>query len=189
MQASRLIASELNAMNHELHSLVDWMQPADWLRRGAPGTNLPAFTFWHIPRVLDSTVQTGIRGVPELIGSEPWASKAWVRPEAGTGYSMQEADELAAQVVPEEVLAYADALRSLTSQWLRQLSDEELEAPNLLMDHTMAVPAYHRPAVREAIVPLDRQPVWLLLTLTCFAHSWAHIQEIRLLVGTARNSD
>src|SRR5579864_9474660 len=119
MHASRMIASELNAMNHELHTLVDGMRREDWLRRGAPGTNLPAFTLWHVPRVLDSTVQTGIRGVPELIASEPWASKAWARPEAGTGYSMQEADEVAAQVVPAEVLAYADALRSLTSQWLR----------------------------------------------------------------------
>lgn len=104
-----MIASELNALNHEMHSVAEWMRGDDWLHRGAPGTNLPAFTFWHIPRVLDSTIQMGIRGVPELIASEPRASMTWARDELGTGYTLEEADTLAAQVVPAEVLEYADA--------------------------------------------------------------------------------
>ena len=40
--------------------------------------------------------------------------------------------------------------------------------------------------VREAIAPLADQPVWLLLTLTCFAHGWAHLEEIRLLARAGR---
>lgn len=188
VRPNQLIASELNALNHELHAVADWMNADDWLRRSVPGTNLPAFTFWHIPRVIDSTVQMGIRGVPELIGSEPWVSKPWARSEGGTGYSMEEADALAAQVVPAEVLAYADAVRSHVSQWLRAMTDEELEAPSLLLAHTAEQPAYHRPQVREAIAPLADQPVWLLLTLTCFAHGWAHLEEIRLLAGAGRGA-
>ena len=186
MEANRLIASELNAVNRELHVVAGELEPADWLRRGAPGTNLPAFIFWHIPRVIDSTVQMGIRGVPELIQSEPWTSKAWARPEVGVGYSIEEADRLAAEVVPAQVLEYADAVRAQVSQWLRATTDEELEVPNLLMEHAMGQPAYHRPAVRETIVPLAGMPVWLLLSITCFAHCWAHLEEIRLLAGAGR---
>jgi Secreted repeat of unknown function len=46
VQANRLIASQLNAVNHQLHEVAAWMGPDDWLRRSVPGTSLPAFTFW-----------------------------------------------------------------------------------------------------------------------------------------------
>jgi hypothetical protein len=186
VQANRLISSQLNAVNHQLHEVARGLQPDDWLRRAVPGTNLPAFTFWHVPRTIDSTVNMGIRGIPELIASEPWVSKRWARPEGGTGYSVEEADQLAAEVVPAEVLDYADALRAQVSQWLKTISDEELEAPNALLEHARESPAYHRPAVAEAIRPLVGQPVWLLLSITCYAHSWAHLEEINLLAEVGR---
>ena len=186
MQANRLIASQLNAVNHQLHEVAAWMGPDDWLRRSVPGTSLPAFTFWHIPRTIDSTVNMGIRGVPELIESQPWAAKRWARREGGTGYSEAEADQLAADVVPEEVLEYADAVRSQVSTWLKTVTDEELEAPNQLMDHARAADAYTRRQVAEAIVPLVGQPVWLLLSIACYAHSWAHLEEIKLLTSAGR---
>jgi hypothetical protein len=190
VQATRLLASQLNAVNHQLHELAAWMQPEEWLRRSVPGTSLPAFTFWHIPRVIDTTVNLGIRGMPELISSEPWAARRWARPEGGVGYTEEEADELAAAVVPAEVLAYADVLRSNVSQWIKTVTDVELEAPNELMEHMREAPAYGRRAVQEAIAPLAGQPVWLVLSITCYAHCWAHIEEIRLLasVGRAANA-
>ncbi|HAC46741.1 MAG TPA: hypothetical protein DCF65_11845 [Chloroflexi bacterium] len=188
MQASRLLASQLNSVNFRLHEVAGSMEPDDWLRRAVPGTNLPAFTFWHVVRVIDSTVHTGIRGVPELIESPPWASKAWARSEGGVGYSVEEADELAAQVVPAEILEYADVLRSHISQWLRAISDEELEAPNAMSDNVNKHNAYNRPAVQESLKPLVGQPVWLLLSITCYAHCWAHLEEIRLLTAAGRTA-
>lgn len=181
-----MIATQLNAVNFQLHAVAALMEPGDWLRRSVPGTSLPAFTFWHIPRTIDSTVNMGIRGVPELIESQPWAAKRWARPEGGTGYTVEEADQLAAEVVPAEVLEYADAVRSNVSQWLKTVTDEELEAPNALMDHARASSAYTRPEVAEAIAPLVGQPVWLLLSITCYAHSWAHLEEIKLLASAGR---
>jgi hypothetical protein len=181
-----MIATQLNAVNFQLHAVAASMQPADWLRRSVPGTNLPAFTFWHIPRTIDSTVNMGIRGVPELIESQPWAGKRWARREGGTGYSAEEADQLAAEVVPEEVLEYADAVRSNVSQWLKTVTDEELEAPNTLLEHARASGAYTRAGVEESIAPLVGQPVWFLLSVTCYAHSWAHLEEIKLLASVGR---
>jgi hypothetical protein len=181
-----MIATQLNAVNFQLHAVAAMMEPEDWLRRSVPGTSLPAFTFWHIPRTIDSTVNMGIRGVPELIESQPWAAKPWARREGGTGYTVEEADQLASEVVPAEVLDYADAVRSNVSQWLKTVTDEELEAPNALMDHARASDAYTRPEVKEAIAPLVGQPVWLLLSITCYAHSWAHLEEIKMLASVGR---
>ena len=189
MQAGRLIASELNALNREMHSVAAGMDAGDWLRRDVPGTNLPAFDFWHIARVVDSTVNFGLRGSPEVIASEPWASAVWARPDIGTGYPRQEADALAAQVAPAEVLAYADAVRAQVNQWVRALSDEELDAPAHLLDRMRSTPAYNTPAILEATAQFEGQPAWLVLTFACFAHGWAHLAEIRLLAGAGRHGD
>jgi len=88
--------------------------------------------------------------------------------------------------VPAEVLDYADAVRSQASQWIKTLTDEELEAPNTLMDHAREAKAYTRPEVQEAIVPLVGQPVWIILSITCYAHCWAHLEEIRMLAAVGR---
>ena len=78
-------------------------------------------------------------------------------------------------------LDYADAVRSHVSQWLRGIEDGELDAPNRLTEHAKLAPGYDRPALQEALAPLADQPVWLVLSLDCFAHGWAHVEEIRLL--------
>lgn len=181
MQAGRLIASELNAVNREMHAVADGMEAANWLRRAVPGTNLPAFDFWHVARVIDSTVNLGLRDMPEVISSEPWASRPWARPDIGTGYTREEADALAAQVVPAEVLGYADAVRAQVNLWVRALTDEELDAPAHLLDRMRATPAYNTPAILDATAAFEGQPAWFVLTFACFAHGWAHLAEIRLL--------
>lgn len=105
------MATQLNALNRQMHVVVDSVRQDEWVRRAVPGTNLPAFTLWHIARVIDATVNTGLRAAPEAIASEQWATRAWARRDMGTGFLRQEADEIAVQAVPSEVLAYSDALR------------------------------------------------------------------------------
>lgn len=186
VQANRVIASELNALNREMHAVADMLHPDDWLRRSVPGTNLPAFTWWHIARVVDSTANLALRGAPEIMESEPWASKAWARPGIGTGFSRDEADAVATLVAPEEVLAYADALRSHVSQWLRAAPEDELNAPARLLDRMRASAAYNQAAILEATAPFEGQPAWSVLAFACFAHGWAHLEEIRLLAQINR---
>jgi len=188
VQATRLIAGQLNAVNFLLHDLVGRMEPDDWLRRAAPTTNLPAFTLWHVARVLDSSVQMSIRGEPELIESDPWASKAWARQSTGVGYSIAEADELAAVVVPEELVEYADASRASTNQWLKGITDEVLEAECKVIENVTKHPAYNYPANLEAIAWTSRRPVWAVMSIACFAHTWGHLEEMALLAVASRAS-
>jgi hypothetical protein len=48
----------------------------------------------------------GLRGKAELIETSPRTERAWVRPGVGVGYTDEEADELAQQVVVAEVLEF-----------------------------------------------------------------------------------
>ena len=158
------------------------------MRRAAPTTNLAAFTLWHVARVLDSTVQMGIRGEPELIQAEPWASKRWARVSTGVGYSVQEADELAALVVPAEIAEYADASRSSTNKWLKSITDDDLEAENNVIERATRHASYNYPASLEALTWTAGRPVWVVLSIACFAHCWGHLEEIALLAVAARAS-
>jgi hypothetical protein len=188
VQASRLLAGQLNAVNFLLHDLTGRLEPDDWLRRAAPTTNVPAFTLWHVARVLDSTVQMGIRGEPELLEAEPWASKRWARLSTGVGYSLDEADELAALVVPAEVVDYADASRSSTHQWLKIVTDDMLEAESKILEHASGHPSYDYPANLQAIAWTSGRPVWAVISIACFAHTWGHLEEMALLTVAARAS-
>lgn len=186
MQASRLLAGQLNAVNFLLHDVAGKLEPEDWLRRAAPTTNLAAFTLWHVARVLDSSVQMGIRVEPELIESEPWASKAWARQSTGVGYSLAEADDLAALVVPDEVVEYADASRSSTNRWLKTITDDMLEVESKLIERASEHAAYSYPASLESIAWTAGRPVWAVLSIACFAHTWAHLEEVALLAVAGR---
>jgi DinB superfamily len=188
VQASRLLAGQLNAVNFRLHDVVGRLEPEDWLRRAAPTTNVPAFTLWHVARVLDSTVQMGMRGETELIESEPWASRSWARLSTGVGYSIREADDLAALVVPSEIVDYADASRSATNQWLKTITDDDLEAENRVVERVTDHATYNYPANLEAMSWIAGRPVWVVLSLACFAHCWGHLEEIGLLAVAARAS-
>jgi hypothetical protein len=188
VQASRLLAGQLNAVNFLLHDIAGRLEPEDWLRRAAPTTNVPGFTFWHVARVLDSAIQMSIRGEPELIESEPWASRAWARQSTGVGYSVDDADALAALVVPAEIVEYADASRSATNQWLKTITDDVLEAENKMIENATRHPAYNYPASLEAIAWTAGRPVWAVLSIACFAHTWGHLEEIALLAVAARAS-
>lgn len=188
MHAPRLLAGQLNAVNFLLHDVTARLEPEDWLRRAAPTTNLPAFTLWHVARVLDSTIQMGIRGEPELIEGEPWSSKAWARQGTGVGYSLQEADDLAALVLPHEVVEYADASRSATNQWLKTITDDVIEAESKMVERASRHPVYGNPASLDSIAWTAGRPVWAVLSIACFAHTWGHLEEIALLATAARAS-
>jgi hypothetical protein len=130
-----------------------------------------------------------IRGEPELIETEPWVSKAWARQSTGVGYSIAQADELAALVVPEELVEYADASRASTNKWLKSITDEELEAECRVIENITKHPAYNYPASLEAIAWTAGRPVWAVMSIACFAHTWGHLEEMALLAVASRASE
>jgi hypothetical protein len=111
MLTGPMFASLMNVVNLRLHQVVGETREDEWTRRAASGTSMLAFTLWHVARAVDSGVNMSLRGKAELIETSPWTQRAWARTCVGVGYTNEEADEFARQVVVPEVLEYADAVR------------------------------------------------------------------------------
>ena len=190
MTSVELLAKSLNMVNYRLGTVASSVQPDEWTRRAVPGTNLPAFTFWHSARGIDSVINFQIRGVPEVSERDPWrADPVMGLPGLGVGYTLAEADALAHRISIERVLAYASDVRADVSRWLKTIGDDFLLSVPNTMERRAASPAYGDPANVAASRPLDGQPVWTIILGSCFGHVWAHLEEIQLLVGVLRASE
>jgi hypothetical protein len=182
-----VFASLVNVVNLRAHQVVAETKEDEWLKRAAPGTNLPAFTLWHLVRALDSGIHMGLQGTSELIDGAPWSERAWAQPGVGVGMTLAEADRLAERVDPAEILDYADGVRTVASGWLKTLSDDDLEAPNAWIRHAAERSAYAYPAYASEIAWMEGRPVWALLSISVFGHCWAHLAEIETLRGVLRS--
>jgi hypothetical protein len=183
-----MFASLVNVLNLRAHQVVAETQPDEWLKRGAPGTNLPAFTLWHTVRAIDSGIHMGLQGTSELIDRAPWSDRAWAQPGVGVGMTLTEADAVAERVVPSEVLEYADTVRTVASGWLKMLSDDDLETENSWIQHAAESSAYSYPAYASQIAWMEGRPVWAVMAISVFGHCWAHLAEIETLRGVLRSS-
>jgi hypothetical protein len=106
----------------------------------------------------------------------------------GVGMSLADADGVAERVVPSEVLGYADEVRTVASGWLKTLSDDDLEAQNIWIQHAAESSAYSYPAYASQIAWMEGRPVWAVMAISVFGHCWAHLAEIETLRGVLRSS-
>jgi hypothetical protein len=186
-QSSRVFASLINVLSLRVHQVVAETPPEQWLKRAAPGTNLMAFTLWHVVRAMDSGIHMGLRGIPELIDDASWRERAWAQSGVGVGLSHDETDRLAMLVVPNEILDYADSVRASASEWPKTLSDADLEAENSFIEHAAARLAYAYPAYAAEVAWMEGRPVWAILAISVCGHCWAHLAEIEtLMLGILR---
>jgi hypothetical protein len=188
VETARILSSLLNAVNLRMHQVAAETRADEWRRRAAPGTNLLAFTFWHVARALDADVNMGLRGARETAEDAPWRDQAWMRPGVGVGYTCEQADDLARLVEPEQVLEYADAVRASISRWLKEASEETLDEANSFIAHAAATPAYAYPAFAREIAWMEGRPVWAVLAIAVFAHSWAHLAEMETVRTILRST-
>src|SRR5947209_15627779 len=108
------------AGNHGLfHSIANDLTEDEWSAIIVPGTNPLGFTLLHVARAQDWAIQTMVRGVPEIVRGEPWASSpAMLTPGWGIGQTLEGAQQVAAALPKDEVLSYADAVHAAISEWL-----------------------------------------------------------------------
>ena len=189
MHAITLIQAQLNGAHQLFHSCADDFSETEWTARALPGTNLLAFTFWHMARTRDWAVQTVIRGVPEVIAGEHWAGwSKLAHAGMGAGITLEQADEVGHLISRADVLAYADIVHSVIQSWLSTLSDDDLDTIPDMEAHLSAYPAYQRPGFRAEIADLLGQPIWRLLSGPCNGHMREHIGELDVLKQILRRS-
>jgi uncharacterized damage-inducible protein DinB len=109
-------------------STVEGLTPDDLARRVQPGANPIGWLAWHLLRVQDDHV-ADVAGTEQVWTAEGWADRFGLPvDDAATGYGMSD-EEVDAVRVPsaELLLGYARAVHARTAQFLRGLSDEDLD--------------------------------------------------------------
>ena len=150
----------------ELHrAMLDDMRPLTkenlaW--KPAPKANPIGFLFWHFMRTEDNNIQR-LQGKPSIWESEGYHQNLGLDARAqGTGFTETDADRIS-RVPLDQMLAYAEKVVQSTSDFLKSLSDEQLDR----------VPDPNSP----------RRTIAVVLRSIILAHGWWHLGEIRYLKG------
>jgi len=107
---------------------VEGLGPDDLARRVGPGANPIGWLAWHLLRVQDDHVAE-VAGTEQVWTAEGWAGRFDLPvDDAATGYGMSD-EEVDAVRIPSAdlLLGYAQAVHARTAEFLRGLSDDDLD--------------------------------------------------------------
>ena len=107
---------------------VEGLEPDDLNRRLQPVANPIGWLAWHLLRVQDDHV-ADVAGTEQVWTAEGWADRFGLPvDDAATGYGMGD-EEVDAVRVPSAdlLLSYARAVHARSAEFLRGLSDEDLD--------------------------------------------------------------
>jgi hypothetical protein len=189
VDAVTLIRNRIGAVNAALHDLVEQTDGVDLVEPVIPGTSPVGLTLWHMPRAQDWLVHTTIRAVPEVADS--FAPNGLPDPEEygfGTGLTPERARAAAADVSPQALLGYADAVTANIDGWLETVGESDLdEVPDLLgRQRTRA--AYATEEALPEVTHLDGLSAGILLLRPATSHVFMHAGEVELLLHAAKQS-
>jgi hypothetical protein len=185
MNTITYLEKQLANLHAIFHDLVSDVNEEEWLASPAPGQNRLGFNIWHIPRTQDNVVQVWVRGTTEVFHRPAWAKWHHFK-HIGIGITLAEADSIPAAISRDETMAYADAVHAEILQWLRTLSDDDLDAVPDARARLAPYPEYQTPGYHAEIASLFDQPVWSLLMRPCIGHVHRHLGEIELTKAILR---
>jgi len=190
VDAIGILRNRVSAVRSQSRSLADSAKELDWATPVLPGTSPLGLTFWHLPRTLDWLVNTTIRGTHEIADDQRFGGLP--DPDTfgfGTGLSIDEARTAAANVHPEPLAAYADAVHEATDAWLQTLTGDDLDrAVPEFRERQRTRPAYNKPAALAEVEHLPDLPIGVLLMRPATSHLLMHLGELELLIQQARTT-
>jgi DinB family protein len=163
------------------------VRDGEWSPRVLPDTNKPGFVLWHCARILDWTVGSAIRGVPEVADSAPWKDRFPRYAGAGFGIPLAVADALTDATSAPEVSAYLAEVKASALEWFATQTDASLDAVPPLKAHQERHPLYLEREAWADIADLDGLPAWQLLLRPAGAHIRRHMGEYDLMVELLRS--
>jgi hypothetical protein len=138
-------------LHQRVQSTLAEITPAMWNATLVPGTNRLGFLFWHMARGQDCFLQTLIRGTPEVSMAAPWTSlPGWELPGIGTGFSLVEAEAVAARVTISEMQHYEDAVFHAIQRWLDEVGDADFAHHPDCQAHLGGLAAYQTPCGKKS---------------------------------------
>jgi uncharacterized damage-inducible protein DinB len=128
MRSNELLLYAYGQIQETLRRAVEGLTPDELTRRVGPAANTIAWLAWHLARVQDDHVA-------EVAGGEQvWTADDWVGrfglpfPAEATGYGFSSEDVAQVRVPSADLLLeYAAAVHERTADFLRGLSDDDLD--------------------------------------------------------------
>ena len=128
MRSSDLLVYAYDQIHESVHRSLDGLTPEDLHRRPGPAANPIGWLAWHLLRVQDDHV-ADVAGTEQVWTAEGWAGRFGLPvDDAATGYGMTD-EEVDAVRVPSAdlLLGYSRAVHARSAEFLRGLSDEDLD--------------------------------------------------------------
>ncbi|HLZ95967.1 MAG TPA: DinB family protein [Candidatus Dormibacteraeota bacterium] len=196
MDAIAMLRQQLHTVNLRLHHSAGDLTATELGAQPLPGVNPIGFILWHMTRSQDWAVNTAVRGVPELIEREPWSSTVLALPGMGTGFSAEQAAQVARTIDLGRLLDYADAVNRGADAWLGEIDETDLDAIPNVAAHDAPHPEYQTagfkaemdsgPEHDDAVADRGGLPVWIFLTSVAVTHLHRHLGEVDLLKDLLR---
>jgi uncharacterized damage-inducible protein DinB len=128
MRSVELLLYAYGQIQETLRRAVDGLTPDELTSRIGPEANSIAWLAWHLARVQDDHVAE-VAAVEQVWTADDWVGRFGLPfPAKATGYGFS-SDQVAQVRVPADLLLdYAAAVHDRTAQFLRGLSDDDLDA-------------------------------------------------------------
>ena len=108
-------------------SVLDGLAPSLLTYRVDPSANTIAWLIWHLSRVEDDHLAAAF-GTRQVWIDEGWATRfALPFPDDVIGYGQSPADVALVQPPVDDLLGYADAVRTRAAELLAGITDDELD--------------------------------------------------------------
>ena len=128
MRSRDVLTYAYSQIAETLEGTVEGLEPDDLARRVQPGANPIGWLAWHLLRVQDDHV-ADVAGTEQVWTADGWAGRFGLPvDDAATGYGMSDAEVDAVRVPSADLLlGYSRAVHARTAEFLRGLSDEDLD--------------------------------------------------------------
>jgi uncharacterized damage-inducible protein DinB len=127
MRSNELLLYAYEQIQNVLRRAIEGLTPDELTRRVEPEANSIGWLAWHLARVQDDHL-AGVADTEQVWTAEDWVGRFGLPfPAEATGYGFS-AEQVAQVRVPWQLLLdYAAAVHARTAEFLRDLSDEDLD--------------------------------------------------------------
>jgi uncharacterized damage-inducible protein DinB len=128
MHSGELLLYAYGQIQQTLRRAVEGLTPDELTRRAGPEANTIAWLAWHLVRVQDDHI-ADVAGHEQIWTADDWVGRFGLPfPAEATGYGFSSEQVAKVRLPAELLLDYADAVHDRTEQFLRGLSDDDLDA-------------------------------------------------------------
>ena len=128
MDFREIVRLALEELDQDLHHALDGLAPEETAWQPSPEANPIGWLVWHMTRAEDYWIHKFAQGEAPIWERDGWYLRFNLPAEDNTGFGYT-AEQVAAfpQIPVQELLAYHEAVRRGTLQFLQTLSPEKLD--------------------------------------------------------------